>query len=484
MIEALSIFSRPEVWAALVTLVTMEIVLGIDNLIFISILSNKLPEHQRQKARRIGISLALIMRLALLTTIAWIVGLTAPVIDLGIQGAPGPHGQPTFETQLSWRDIILIAGGLFLVWKATKEIHHSVDPDPGPARFDTGRAQLGYAAAIGQILLLDLVFSVDSIITAVGMTPHIPIMVIAVIVAVTVMLVAATPLANFIHANPTVVMLALGFLLLLYALLRHKRGESRLNSNIFIILGGVVWPVVTLSALLVYAFSIGYEIETGKDGDALIVDVIGFQWWWEFRYIGEEPTDTMVTANELHIPVGRPVKLRLIAGDVIHTFWVPNLGGKRDLIPGRTNTLVLQADRPGVFRGQCNEFCGKQHALMAKYVIAQPEAEFQRWLDRQKQPAPEPTDAVLRRGREAFMAEGCGVCHQIRGTEARGRTGPDLTHFGARRTIAAGTLTNTHGNRQAWIVSAQHIKPENHMPDFPMDGPTLHALAEYLGSLE
>jgi predicted tellurium resistance membrane protein TerC len=219
MIEALSIFSRPEVWAALVTLVTMEIVLGIDNLIFISILSNKLPEHQRQKARRIGISLALIMRLALLTTIAWIVGLTAPVIDLGIQGAPGPHGQPTFETQLSWRDIILIAGGLFLVWKATKEIHHNVDPKPTQDVFDTSRATLGFGAAIFQILLLDLVFSVDSILTAVGMTEHLPVMVIAVIAAIIVMLVAADPLAEFIDRNPTIVMLALGFLLMIGAVL-------------------------------------------------------------------------------------------------------------------------------------------------------------------------------------------------------------------------------------------------------------------------
>lgn len=211
----ITLFADPAVWAALLTLIVMEVVLGIDNLIFISILSNKLPEGQRQKARRIGISLALVMRLALLSMIAWLVGLTAPVFDLGIQGAPGAEGAPSFETQFSWRDIILIGGGLFLVWKATKEIHHNADPRPSDDMFDVPSKTLSYGAVIGQILLLDAVFSVDSILTAVGMTDHLPIMVIAVVFAVLVMLFAADPLANFINNNPTVVMLALGFLLMI-----------------------------------------------------------------------------------------------------------------------------------------------------------------------------------------------------------------------------------------------------------------------------
>lgn len=219
MIDALAILAQPEAWAALATLIVLEVVLGIDNLIFISILSNKLPPSQRQRARRIGISLALIMRLVLLSGIAWLVGLTAPVFDLGIEGAPGPHGQPGFETQFSWRDLILIAGGLFLLWKATKEIHHNVDPLPSDDVFDTSKATLGFGAAIVQILLLDLVFSIDSILTAVGMTEHLAIMVIAVLVAVGAMLLAANPLANFIAKNPTVVMLALGFLLMIGAVL-------------------------------------------------------------------------------------------------------------------------------------------------------------------------------------------------------------------------------------------------------------------------
>ncbi len=198
----IELFAQPSTWAALVTLILMEVVLGIDNLVFISILTNKLPEEHRAPARRIGIGLALILRLLLLATIAFIIGLTAPVFEV-------------FDHTFSWRDIILITGGLFLIWKATKEIHHSVDPDPNEDVFDTSKAALGLGAAITQIILLDIVFSVDSIITAVGMTDHVPIMVIAVIVAVGVMLWAATPLANFIDKNPTVVMLALGFLLMI-----------------------------------------------------------------------------------------------------------------------------------------------------------------------------------------------------------------------------------------------------------------------------
>lgn len=190
----------PTAWVALATLVAMEVVLGIDNLIFISILSNKLPEHQREKARRLGIALALVLRLVLLSAVAWIVQLTDPLFT-------------AFDHAFSARDLILIAGGLFLVWKATKEIHHSVDPEP--TEHVAAAAVPAFGAAIVQILVLDLVFSVDSIITAVGMTDHVPVMMVAVIIAVMVMLFASTPLANFINHNPTVVMLALGFLLMI-----------------------------------------------------------------------------------------------------------------------------------------------------------------------------------------------------------------------------------------------------------------------------
>ncbi|MDP4026713.1 TerC family protein [Methylobacterium sp. NEAU 140] len=199
MNELLQLAADPTVWAALATLVVMEVVLGIDNLIFISILTNRLPEHQQTRARRIGIGLALILRLGLLGTVAFIVHLTEPVFTVLGKG-------------VSWRDMILIGGGLFLLWKATKEIHHTVDPDPEAK--ESGPS-LGFAAAIGQILLLDLVFSIDSIITAVGMTEHVPVMMIAVVTAVIVMLVAAEPLSAFIARNPTVVMLALGFLIMI-----------------------------------------------------------------------------------------------------------------------------------------------------------------------------------------------------------------------------------------------------------------------------
>jgi predicted tellurium resistance membrane protein TerC len=205
MIDGLAtLASDPAAWAALVTLVVMEVVLGIDNLIFISILSNKLPEAQRQSVRRIGIGLALIMRLGLLATISWIIGLKAAVFTV-------------MGNEFSWKDLILIAGGLFLLWKATKEIHHSVDPVPSSHDvLDKKSVVINNAgAAIVQIILLDLVFSIDSILTAIGMTDHLPIMVIAVVVAVLVMLLAADPLANFINDNPTVVMLALGFLLMI-----------------------------------------------------------------------------------------------------------------------------------------------------------------------------------------------------------------------------------------------------------------------------
>jgi len=215
MVESLEIFAYPETWVALVTLVVLELVLGIDNLIFVSVLSNKLPEGQRVWARRIGIGLALVMRLALLSAIAWLVGLTTPAFDFGLVGPPDSHGRPTFETAFSWRDLILVAGGLFLLWKATKEIHHNVDPEPAGDVFDTARAVLGLGAAVTQIILLDLVFSIDSILTAVGMTDHLPVMVAAVVISVGLMLLAANPLADFIGRNPTVVMLALAFLLMI-----------------------------------------------------------------------------------------------------------------------------------------------------------------------------------------------------------------------------------------------------------------------------
>ena len=226
----LQLAASPTAWIALATLIVMEVVLGIDNLIFISILTNKLPERFRAKARRIGIGMALILRLGLLSTIAYIVQLTEPVIEL-------------FGQAFSWKDMILIAGGLFLVWKATTEIHHSMDPEPVATEDKTPSVSLGFAAAIGQILMLDLVFSIDSIITAVGMTEHLPIMVIAVVVAVLVMLLAAEPLARFINDNPTVVMLALGFLIMIGMTLIAEGFGAHVPK-------GYVYAAMTFSALI------------------------------------------------------------------------------------------------------------------------------------------------------------------------------------------------------------------------------------------
>jgi predicted tellurium resistance membrane protein TerC len=215
----LALLADPSAWAALVTLVLLEIVLGIDNLIFIAILSNKLPPHQQSRARRIGLLLALGLRLGLLMLIGWIVTLTAPLIDLGMAGGAGEHGEPLFETAFSGRDLILIAGGLFLLWKATKEIHHAMDPEPNGDLLDHNSpataVAANFGATIAQIIALDLVFSIDSILTAVGMTDQIPIMFVAVIITVGLMMIAADPLARFIEHNPTLVMLALAFLIMI-----------------------------------------------------------------------------------------------------------------------------------------------------------------------------------------------------------------------------------------------------------------------------
>lgn len=219
--DIIALLSDPAAWLALLTLIALEVVLGVDNLIFIAILSNKLPKHQQHRARRIGLSLALIMRIALLMVIGWIVTLQTPLFDLGLQGAPNEYGEPTFETAFSGRDLILLAGGLFLLWKATKEIHHSMEPaDHSGELLDKtlgvgAAATATFGAVIAQIIAIDLVFSVDSILTAVGMTDEIPIMVTAVVITVGIMMVAADPLARFIEKNPTLVMLALAFLVMI-----------------------------------------------------------------------------------------------------------------------------------------------------------------------------------------------------------------------------------------------------------------------------
>ena len=215
--DILTLLTDPTAWAALIALIALEVILGVDNLIFIAILSNKLPEHQQQRARRIGLALALIMRIAMLFLIGWLVTLKTPLFDLGLVGPLTEHGAPSFETAFSGRDLILLAGGLFLLWKATKEIHDNVEPEESDDIFDKTKkvATLTFGAAIAQIIALDMVFSVDSILTAVGMTDELPIMITAVVITVGVMMVAADPLARFIENNPTLVMLSLAFLVMI-----------------------------------------------------------------------------------------------------------------------------------------------------------------------------------------------------------------------------------------------------------------------------
>jgi len=214
------------------------------------------------------------------------------------------------------------------------------------------------------------------------------------------------------------------------------------------------------------------------------IEVTGHQWWWDLRYFGDSPSDTFTSANELHVPVGRPVVIKLNSDDVIHSLWVPTLSGKKDLIPGRTTTLQFRADHPGRYRGQCAEFCGFQHAFMAFEVIADPPEQFDAWVAAQKQPAPEPSDATLRHGQEVFLRSSCIMCHAIQGTIAGARKAPDLTHVGGRSTIAAGTLPNRPAELTRWIANPQDLKPGVNMPATPLSSDDMGALVSYLGSLK
>lgn len=220
-----------------------------------------------------------------------------------------------------------------------------------------------------------------------------------------------------------------------------------------------------------------------KSADTPVVRVIGHQWWWEIHYEGD-PDRSFTTANEIRIPVDTPVTLKLETRDVIHSFWVPALAGKMDLINNQENQLQLTATRPGVYRGQCAEFCGLQHAHMAVQVIALPHGQYEAWRTHQTEPARPSSNADMRRGEVIFRARGCALCHTVRGTLAGGRLGPDLTHLASRRTIAAGTLPLTPGNLAGWISNPQHIKPGNLMPAVPLSGDDLNTLVRYLGSLQ
>jgi cytochrome c oxidase subunit II len=280
--------------------------------------------------------------------------------------------------------------------------------------------------------------------------------------------------------------------LLGYALWRGRRnGDANSlpprHGHNLVVWGGLVVPAAVLLGLLVYSAVTDRRLATlggNSRADLLTIEVIGHQFWWEVRYRDRaNPWREFITANEIHIPVGRPVRLILQSRDVIHSFWAPNLHGKTDLIPGRLNELVLQADHPGEYRGACAEFCGVQHAKMLFLVIAQPEAEFAAWWDKQVMPAPEFDDPVLARGHDVFMQNGCGICHAIRGTDARATVAPNLSWFGLRRTLAAGVRPNTRGHLGGWIADPQGVKPGNFMPAVALDSEDLQALLSYLHAL-
>jgi cytochrome c oxidase subunit 2 len=253
----------------------------------------------------------------------------------------------------------------------------------------------------------------------------------------------------------------------------------------WIIGAGVAFPVVVLTLLLVWSTWRAGQLTPQSSQQSLLISVTAKMWWWEVRYRDRASGREIVTANEIHIPVGQPVYLGLTASDVIHSLWVPALGGKVDMMPGRVTGLTLRADKPGVYRGQCAEYCGAQHAKMALHVVALAPQEFDAWLARQAAPAVAPTSPVLERGRAAFIEQRCAACHTIRGVAGDSRLGPDLTHIGSRLHIAAGTLRNHHGTLAGWIADPQSIKPGARMPaSNDLDGETLRDLATYLAHLK
>lgn len=269
--------------------------------------------------------------------------------------------------------------------------------------------------------------------------------------------------------------------LLLVALVR-RRGAAPTGTGsgrAFLLVGGVAVPSVVLVVLAVLTIGALPGSTAAGSGDRLVVDVVARQWFWDIAY----PQSGAVTANELHVPVGRPVEVRLTSRDVVHSFWVPPLNRKMDAIPGQTNRLILEADRPGVFIGQCAEYCGVQHAHMGIRVIAETPDRFAAWLRAQTRPAPPPTTPEARDGQQILLGSACVYCHTIGGTNATGDVGPDLTHVASRDTLAAGTIPNRPGYLAGWILDPQHFKPGNRMPATDLTGPEVQRLLAYLRTL-
>ncbi|WP_281822972.1 cytochrome c oxidase subunit II [Sphingobium sp. BS19] len=263
------------------------------------------------------------------------------------------------------------------------------------------------------------------------------------------------------------------------ALFGNERLKKRLGGTRAIWIGGVAFPVVVLTALLIYGLTLTRNLTAPVSAEAMRVRVTGEMWWWRVAYLDTAGQPYLLDANELHIPVGRPVVLELESNDVIHSFWVPQLSGKLDMVPGRRNIMPIQADRPGVFGGQCAEFCGGAHALMGFVVVAHEPAAFDRLMAQRRAPRPQSGSG---NGAELFTAKGCAACHRIAGTPANGAAGPDLSHVATRRTLGAGILPNNRGTLMGWIGDSQSIKPGNRMPSYQMlSAQELQQLADYLG---
>ena len=274
----------------------------------------------------------------------------------------------------------------------------------------------------------------------------------------------------------TVVLIALGV-----ALFGPRRWRRRIGGERLVWVGGLAFPVVVLTGLLIYGLTVTARVSEAPRPGEMRVRVTGEMWWWRVAYLDEQGREVIQDANEVHIPVGRPVVFELESADVIHSFWVPRLGGKTDMIPGRRNFMRLQADAAGTFGGQCAEYCGGPHALMGLIVVAHEPAAYEAWRTRRALPAM----ALVSAGSAVFTESGCGACHTIRGTQSNGLAGPDLTHVGSRHTIGAGILPNNQGTLAGWISDSQAIKPGNRMPAYPvLTGQQLRDVSAYLEGLK
>lgn len=280
----------------------------------------------------------------------------------------------------------------------------------------------------------------------------------------------------------TFVCATIAVLLLIAIFRRRAQAGGGHGSGLAIVAVGSAISIALLFGALVYMLRVLGAVAAPPRPPTLTIVVTARDWWWAVRYPDDAGGTAFVTANEIHIPVGEPVAVELKSADVIHAFWVPQLAGKTQTIPGQTNHQWLQADRPGVYRGQCSQYCGAQHAHMAFEVVAEPPDAFRAWLAAQRQPAPAPAAGAEQRGRHLFDAR-CAGCHTVRGSGAAGDAGPDLSHLGSRRLLAAGTLDNTPDNLRRWLAQAQQIKPQTLMPSFALAPRDADDLAAYLATL-